>query len=84
MSAAVTEAVRVIGERPMRIGVYANAFPPQGDAESANENLHEIRKDLTPEGYLKFARDWAARGATVIGGCCGIGPEHIAALRAAL
>jgi S-methylmethionine-dependent homocysteine/selenocysteine methylase len=44
--------------------------------------MSDLRDDLDPEGYLEFARDWVARGATIIGGCCGIGPEHIAALRA--
>jgi S-methylmethionine-dependent homocysteine/selenocysteine methylase len=84
MAAAIESACAVIGERAVRVGVYANAFPAQGDAEEANSNLHEIRKDLTPEGYLRFAREWAQRGADIIGGCCGIGPEHVAALRAGL
>ena len=68
----------------VRIGVYANAFPPQGSEAEANSTLHEIRKVLTPEGYLAFAQQWAKRGASIIGGCCGIGPEHIAALSARL
>jgi S-methylmethionine-dependent homocysteine/selenocysteine methylase len=67
----------------MPIGVYANAFPPQREDAAANETLHDIRADLTPEGYLAFARTWRAQGARIIGGCCGIGPEHIAALRSA-
>jgi len=33
---------------------------------------------------MAWARDWVARGAGIVGGCCGIGPEHIAELRAAL
>lgn len=66
------------------LGVYANAFPPQRKDAKANETLSEIRSDLDPDGYLTFARDWVNRGATIVGGCCGIGPEHIAALRAAL
>ena len=70
--------------RAVRIGVYANAFPPQGAVPEANSTLHDIRADLTPAGYLHFAEDWVKRGATIIGGCCGIGPEHIAALRASL
>jgi S-methylmethionine-dependent homocysteine/selenocysteine methylase len=68
----------------VRMGVYANAFPPQGSEAEANSTLHEIRQDLTPEGYLAFAQQWADRGASIIGGCCGIGPEHIAALSARL
>ncbi|MAL70756.1 MAG: homocysteine S-methyltransferase, partial [Alteromonas sp.] len=25
-------------------------------------------------------KTWVAAGATIIGGCCGIGPEHIKAI----
>ncbi|HNB26128.1 MAG TPA: homocysteine S-methyltransferase family protein [Alphaproteobacteria bacterium] len=63
------------------IGVYANAFVPQKD-EAANEGLSDIRPDLTPEAYAHFALAWRKLGADIIGGCCGIGSEHIAALRA--
>jgi S-methylmethionine-dependent homocysteine/selenocysteine methylase len=68
----------------VRVGVYANAFAPQPKDAQANAGLDEIRPDLTPPGYLAWARDWRARGADIIGGCCGIGPEHIATLRDAL
>ncbi|RUM54567.1 MAG: homocysteine S-methyltransferase, partial [Marinomonas sp.] len=34
----------------------------------------------TPESYLVWAEKWCELGATLIGGCCGIGPDHIAAL----
>jgi S-methylmethionine-dependent homocysteine/selenocysteine methylase len=64
-----------------KIGVYANAVPPQRD-EAANDGLSDIRADLTPARYAGFAKDWASRGAEIVGGCCGIGPEHIAALKA--
>ena len=43
--------------------------------------LLDIRADLDPAGYAAFAQIWQDAGATIIGGCCGIGPEHIAALR---
>jgi S-methylmethionine-dependent homocysteine/selenocysteine methylase len=65
-----------------QIGVYANAFVPQRD-EAANEGLSDIRADLTPEAYARFALEWRKLGADIIGGCCGIGSEHIAALAAA-
>ena len=68
----------------IRIGAYANTFPPKGKGEKANDDLNTLRSDLDPIGYLGFARDWVACGATIIGGCCGIGPDHIAALRAEL
>ena len=64
----------------VQIGAYANAFPPQNSEATANDGLDEIRADLNPALYLSFAKQWQAAGATLIGGCCGIGPEHIAEL----
>jgi S-methylmethionine-dependent homocysteine/selenocysteine methylase len=86
MGAAVSDAVQVLraqgGERAnLPIGVYANAFVPVEAPVEANAQLSGLRNDVTPKVYLKWARDWVARGARIIGGCCGIGPEHIAELR---
>ncbi|MCV4343813.1 homocysteine S-methyltransferase family protein [Pseudomonas capsici] len=66
------------------IGAYANAFPPQPKDAKANDGLDELRADLDPQGYQQWAADWVKRGATHIGGCCGIGPEHIAVLARSL
>ena len=61
-----------------KIGVYANAFPAINSSQKeANNQIREIRSDLTPSGYLFFAEKWQKAGATIIGGCCGIGPDHI-------
>ncbi|WP_374384764.1 homocysteine S-methyltransferase family protein [Dongia sp.] len=68
----------------IKVGCYANAFPPQTEDAEANGSLSDIRADLDPKGYLAFARDWQKRGAAIIGGCCGIGPEHIAAIKSTL
>ena len=35
----------------------------------------------TPAVYAELAEQWAVAGAQIIGGCCGVGPEHIAAVR---
>jgi S-methylmethionine-dependent homocysteine/selenocysteine methylase len=40
--------------------------------------------EFPPTRYLDEARDWQRMGATVIGGCCGTTPEHIALLARAL
>ena len=32
------------------------------------------------QGDADFALGWAARGATLVGGCCETGPAHIAVL----
>jgi S-methylmethionine-dependent homocysteine/selenocysteine methylase len=64
----------------INIGAYANAFPPQPKEATANDGLDPLREDLDPPGYLQWAADWQKRGASHLGGCCGIGPEHIAVL----
>ncbi len=38
----------------------------------------------TPEYFGEYARIFRAIGASVVGGCCGTRPEHIAAMRRAL
>ncbi len=88
MEAAVREAVAAcaavpVDQRP-RIGVYANAFTPHYHQQDANEGYSALRDDLNPSEYLGFACKWRAAGASIIGGCCGIGPGHIAALAASL
>jgi S-methylmethionine-dependent homocysteine/selenocysteine methylase len=40
----------------------------------------EVRQDLTPQRYAEYAIGWVRDGATIIGGCCEIGPQHIKAL----
>ena len=71
------------GLSPPLIGAYANAFVPQAKIASANADLHELRPDLTPGEYLSWARHWLLEGADIVGGCCGVGPEHIALMREA-
>lgn len=82
MSAAVAAAVAAAPG--LGIGVYANAFPPQSPKARANAGVSRLREDLDPETYLAWSEGWVAAGASIIGGCCGIGPEHIALLSARL
>lgn len=79
--AVVCEELAATGNTEMRIGAYANAFAPQARDAQANEEIDEIRPDLTPEAYLHWAQQWQELGATIVGGCCGVGPEHIAELK---
>jgi S-methylmethionine-dependent homocysteine/selenocysteine methylase len=37
---------------------------------------------LGPEEYAQRVAKWVERGATIVGGCCGTTPAHIAALAA--
>ncbi|MEN2827300.1 hypothetical protein LGIHADK_00762 [Mannheimia haemolytica] len=64
----------------IRTGAYANAFAPQPKDATANDGLDEVRQDLTLEAYLGWAKKWTEQGATIIGGCCGIGVEYIETL----
>jgi len=85
MGGAVSLARQWVSEHPesasLRIGVYANAFALVRRQAQVNSELNEIRGDLTPAGYLAWVNDWINRGADIVGGCCGIGPEHIRAIR---
>lgn len=76
--------LQALGRADIRLGAYANAFPPQPKEATANDGLDEIRTDLGPLDYLGWAERWRAAGANLIGGCCGIGPEHIQALSSRL
>ena len=84
MQGAITEAKRALEAKgltsPILIGVYANSFALISDEHQANATVTELREDLTPERYCTLAAQWVAAGASIIGGCCGIGPEHIAQL----
>ena len=74
------ETLAKLGATHIQTGAYANAFAPQPEDATANDGLDEVRKDLTPESYLEWAKKWTAQGATIVGGCCGIGREFIQVL----
>ena len=71
------------------VGGYANTFTPVPEGwtlDNANPSggLIGLREDLDPDAYAAHAAAWLDAGATVIGGCCGTRPAHIARLRALL
>lgn len=80
---AVGQAMPVLASLGVPFGGYANGFTritegfledkPTVDALSA-------RKDLGPEEYADHAMAWINAGATLVGGCCEVGPAHIAEL----
>lgn len=86
MQKAVETAAAVFADKGvnLKIGVYANAFETDTEEKAANEGLHDTRQDLTGDVYSRFACQWADAGATMIGGCCGIGAEHIHTVATAL
>lgn len=78
---AVTEAVPKIATATVPIGAYANGFARITEKYRTDEGkITDLsdRKDLDPDAYAGFAEQWAKDGATIIGGCCEVGPAHIA------
>lgn len=74
-----TNAVLAKQNKSVILGAFANGFTPIASDYKANEGSQDYR-DLPPTEYVDFAKQWHSLGATIIGGCCGIGPEFIAAL----
>ncbi|MDY6215760.1 homocysteine S-methyltransferase family protein [Actinobacillus porcinus] len=74
------ETLKQLNATHIQTGAYANAFAPQPEDATANDGLDEVRKDLNPESYLEWAKKWTGQGATIVGGCCGIGREFIKVL----
>jgi S-methylmethionine-dependent homocysteine/selenocysteine methylase len=54
------------------------AYPHTG---SSPQGADYARNAVTPEAFLEDAKQWVSMGARAVGGCCGIGPEHIRVLR---
>ena len=57
------------------------AYPNLGYLSAAGWR-HEL--SIGGDEYAKLALSWRDEGAQLIGGCCGVGPEHLAAAGAAL
>jgi len=80
---AVSRAIPAIARSPVPFGGYANGFTHIArDYVQKYSTVKQLtaRTDLGPAAYADFAADWVAAGATIIGGCCEVGPAHIAEL----
>jgi len=80
---AISALAAVLASRRLdvRIGGYANAFPTaRSETYAANETVLERREELTAQHYADVVAGWIDDGATIVGGCCDMYPEHIAAL----
>ncbi len=84
---SITNAMPRLKQTGMKyIGGYANTFQPipedwdlKGDKKT--DGFLDLRADLEPESYAAHVNDWLKAGATVVGGCCGTRPAHIAKLK---
>ena len=77
--AGIAEALR-----QMRYAVPDAVFSAMPNAGFPEVVGGRILYPASADYFADFARNVVSLGATVIGGCCGTGPQHIAAMRAAL
>jgi S-methylmethionine-dependent homocysteine/selenocysteine methylase len=78
---AISASWEQLIQTKQRVGAYANGFisiaplSPGGTVEAL-----KARQDLNPQQYTDYAMGWVRNGASIIGGCCEIGPAHIKVL----
>ena len=80
---AVSQAIPLIAGQGVPVGAYANGFTGISDSFDhigSTVDVLKARTDLGPNQYADFAQGWVDAGATLIGGCCEVGPAHIAAM----
>ncbi len=84
---AVGVAIKELATGDLPVGGYANGFVKIADGflgDKPTVDALTAREDLTPEVYAAHALKWVDHGATIVGGCCEVGPTHIATLARAL
>jgi len=54
------------------------AYPDSGYFKMPNWQFEKV---IPADEFLRFATQWVDSGVQVIGGCCGLSPEHIAVLK---
>jgi len=80
---AVPAALQILAGMGLPFGAYANGFThiSSGFLEDApTVDSLDQRQDLGPDAYAEHVMEWIAQGATIVGGCCEIGPDHIEVL----
>lgn len=78
---STTDGLAVVAEFGRPFGAYANGFERIGDdflKDAPTVDALDRRVDLGPKEYGDFVDRWVDMGATIVGGCCEVGPEHIA------
>ena len=54
------------------------AYPHSGEFIMPNWQFIDV---ISPEDFTRQAQGWTGMGVQLVGGCCGIGPEHIRLLK---
>ena len=85
MPEAIPAALDILAQGDKPFGAYANGFTKISEGFLAHKPTVDAltaRQDLGPDAYATHAMGWIAQGATIVGGCCEVGPAHIAELAA--
>lgn len=80
---AVAAGLDIVEKFGKPLGAYANGFSRISEGfltDAPTVDALQQRTDLTPAIYADAAMTWIAQGATIVGGCCEIGPDHIVEL----
>ncbi|MBV7396164.1 homocysteine S-methyltransferase family protein [Mameliella sediminis] len=82
MPEVLSKAMPLLKASGLKFGAYANGFHSVIPLTNDNVVIDTLtaREDLGPQAYADFVEGWIAEGATIVGGCCETGPEHIAEL----
>ena len=76
---AINECLPVVAETGVTCGAYANGFTSiKALKQGGTVDSLTARTDLTPDAYADHVQGWIDMGATIVGGCCEVGPAHIA------
>ncbi|WP_298853691.1 homocysteine S-methyltransferase family protein [uncultured Ruegeria sp.] len=77
---AIPAALEILPDMNRPYGAYANGFTYISDGfleDAPTVDALEQRHDLGPSAYADQVMRWVDQGATIVGGCCEIGPDHI-------
>ena len=77
----VADGLEILKGFGVPFGAYANGFTRISEGfleEAPTVDALQERADMTPDAYARLALTWVDQGATILGGCCEIGPAHIA------
>ncbi|WP_171230621.1 homocysteine S-methyltransferase family protein [Ruegeria sp. HKCCA4008] len=77
---AIPAALEVLSGMNRPYGAYANGFTHISDdflQDAPTVDALQKRHDLGPRTYADQVMRWIDQGATIVGGCCEIGPDHI-------
>ncbi len=79
---AVAQALPVLAETGLPFGGWANGFTNAAADLGIGGTVDGMKKrtDLSPDQYADHVMGWVDAGATIVGGCCEVGPKHISKL----